>query len=120
MANSSVRELNRLLLVRGAVLQPEYGTVRTATALFRIPRTELFRLIAQDKIHSIHYRKEGARKGVRLIDFGSLRAYLEAFATIGGRSIDPVPASKTSLPQKGTDPAKGKAATFLPGKGTNQ
>ena len=79
MANSSVRELNRLL-VGGAVLQPEYATVRTTTALFGVPRTELFRLIAQDKIRSIHYRKESAQRGVRLIHLGSLRAYLETFA----------------------------------------
>ena len=78
MANSSVRELNRLL-VGGAVLQPEYATVRTTTALFGVPRTELFRLIAEDKVRSIHYRKEGARKGVRLIHLGSLRTYLENF-----------------------------------------
>ena len=78
MANSSVRELNRLL-VGGAVLQPEYATVRTTTALFGVPRTELFRLIADDKVRSIHYRKEGARKGVRLIHLGSLRTYLENF-----------------------------------------
>jgi hypothetical protein len=90
------------------VLQPEYGTVRTATALFGIPRTELFRLIAQDKIHSIHYRKEGARKGVRLIDFGSVRAYLEVFATTGGRSIDRAPASRPSLPQTGQAERKQK------------
>ena len=79
MPNSAVQELNRILFVRGVTLQPEYGTVRTAAALFGLPRTELFRLIALEKIASIHYKKEGANKGVRLINLSSLRAYLETF-----------------------------------------
>jgi hypothetical protein len=78
MANSSVLELNRLLAGK-ALLQPEYANVRTTTALFGLSRTELFRLIAQDKIRSIHYRKQGAKKGIQLIHLGSLRAYLETF-----------------------------------------
>jgi hypothetical protein len=61
-------------------LQPEYATIRITTALFGIPRTELFRLIAEDKICSIHYRKKGARKGIRLIRLDSLRSYLSTFA----------------------------------------
>jgi hypothetical protein len=78
MASSSVHELNRILAGK-ALLQPEYATIRTTTALFCIPRTELFRLIAEDKIRSIHYKKAGAEKGVRLIHLGSLRAFLETF-----------------------------------------
>jgi len=78
VAKFSANELNRIL-IGGAVLQPEYATIRTATALFGIPRTEFFRLIAEDKIRSIHYKKEGAEKGVRLIHLGSLRTYLETF-----------------------------------------
>jgi len=72
-------ELNQLL-AKGAVLAPEYGTIRTATAVFGLSRTEFFRLIAQGKIHSVHYLKKGARKGIRLIHFGSVRDYLESFA----------------------------------------
>jgi hypothetical protein len=82
MPNSSISELNRIL-VGGAVLQPEYATIRIATALFGIPRTELFRLIAEDKIRSVHYTKKGAKKGIRLIRLDSLRAYLETFAESG-------------------------------------
>jgi len=77
--NSAVTELNRIL-VGGAILQPEYATIRIATALFGIPRTELFRLITEDKIRSIHYKKKGSKKGIRLIRLDSLRAYLETFA----------------------------------------
>jgi hypothetical protein len=79
MPNSSVTELNRIL-VGGAVLQPEYATVRITAALFGVPRTELFRLIGENKIHSIHYKKKGAKKGVRLIRLDSLRTYLGTFA----------------------------------------
>jgi hypothetical protein len=79
MPNSAVTELNRIL-VSGTILQPEYATVRITTALFGVPRTELFKLIAEDKIHSVHYKKKGAKKGIRLIHLGSLRTYLETFA----------------------------------------
>jgi hypothetical protein len=81
MSNSSVRELNKLL-VRGGVLQPEYAKVQVACMLFGIPRTAMFALIRGDnpKVNSIHFRKPGAKKGVRLVQLSSLRAYIETFA----------------------------------------
>jgi hypothetical protein len=81
MANSSVHELNKLL-VRGALLQPEYAKVQVACAIFGIPRTEMFRLISgpNPKVDSVHYKKPGAQKGIRLVKLSSLRAHIETFA----------------------------------------
>jgi hypothetical protein len=62
------------------MLQPEYAPPRVVTQVFGLSRTELFRLIAQKKIVSIHYKtKPTARKGVRLIDLNSVRTFLKGF-----------------------------------------
>jgi hypothetical protein len=76
MSNNAVSE--RPILVRKAdVLPPEWGTVRTVTAIFGLSRTEIFRLIAEKKLVSIHYKTRAqARKGIRLIELGSVRSFL--------------------------------------------
>ena len=79
MPNRAVTDLSQLL-VRAAELQPEWGTIRTVTALFGLSRTAQFRLITQRRIRSIHVRPEGKQKGLRLIELSTVRAYLRSFA----------------------------------------
>jgi hypothetical protein len=64
-----------------ATLQPEFATVRTATGVFGLSRTELWRLMDQNAIKWIHYKANpAAAKGVRLVDLASLRAYIQSFS----------------------------------------
>jgi hypothetical protein len=61
------------------VLSPEWATVRTVTAIFGLSRTEIFRLIAEKKLVSVHYRTRAtARKGIRLIELESVRNFLRS------------------------------------------
>jgi hypothetical protein len=69
------------ILIKDAVMQPEYGTIRTTSALFGLSRTNLFRLLAEGQISSIHYKQTGGRKGVHLIELETVRAYLRTLAT---------------------------------------
>jgi hypothetical protein len=79
MPNKAVSELNDLLVRKAAALPPEWGKIATVTALFGLSRTEIFRLIAKKKIVSIHYKTEAnARKGVRLVELGSVRDFLRS------------------------------------------
>jgi hypothetical protein len=59
--------------------QPEFGSVRTASAIFGLSRTELFDLIARNRIRSLLYKKDPLQpRGVRLIDLVSLREYMRS------------------------------------------
>jgi hypothetical protein len=73
-------ELNSIL-IKDALLQPEYGTIRTTSALFGISRTVIFRLLAEGQISAIHYKQAGTCKGVRLVNLQSVRDHLQSFAT---------------------------------------
>jgi hypothetical protein len=79
MPNRTVTNLSELL-VRAAELSPEWGTIRTVTALFGLSRTAQFKLIRQRRIRSIHVRPEGKQKGLRLIELASVRDYFRTFA----------------------------------------
>jgi hypothetical protein len=58
---------------------PEYATIRGTSALFGLSRTELFDLIAKNKITSVHPIKETSkRKGIRLVELASVRRYLRS------------------------------------------
>jgi hypothetical protein len=64
---------------KAAALPPEWGTVRTVTAIFGLSRTEIFRLIAQKKLISVHYKTRAeARKGIPLIELNSVRSFLRS------------------------------------------
>jgi hypothetical protein len=79
--NSALAELNQMLLVRGITLPPEYATIQVTSQIFGLSRTEIFRLNAEKKIVSIHYKtRPGARKGVRLIQLDSVRSLLQTLA----------------------------------------
>jgi hypothetical protein len=68
------------IFIKDAPLQPEFATVRTTSALFGLSRTQIFRLLAEGQISSVHYKQIGARKGVRLIELQSVRDHLRSFA----------------------------------------
>jgi hypothetical protein len=59
---------------------PEYIRVPQVTSMFGISRSHLFILIGNGTVESIHMKRPGAQKGVRLIKVASVREYLNSFA----------------------------------------
>jgi hypothetical protein len=59
---------------------PEFVRIPDAQKIFGIKRGILYRLIGANKIRSINLRERGSKTGVRLIDYASLKSYLEGFA----------------------------------------
>ena len=57
----------------------EWLRVNDAVRAFGISRPHLFELIRTERIHSVHIVRKGAKKGIRLIDAESLRAYIRSF-----------------------------------------
>lgn len=65
--------------------KPEWLRVPDAVRIFGLCRSSLYELIASGEVKSLAMKKEGALRGIRLINFDSLAAYIESFATEGGR-----------------------------------
>lgn len=65
-------------------LKPEWLRVPQAVELFPFCRSELYKLIAEQKIRSTCLRKRGALRGIRIISYDSLAAYVEKAASDGG------------------------------------
>ena len=59
-------------------LKPEWCRIPEAIRLFGICRSSLYELIAEGKIKSTCLKKRGALRGVRLVSFDSLAAFIEA------------------------------------------
>jgi hypothetical protein len=59
--------------------KPEWVRVSDAVRMFGLSRSSLYELISTDAIKSISVHGEGAVRGVRLINFDSLAAYIESF-----------------------------------------
>jgi hypothetical protein len=62
------------------VLQPEWLRVNDAVVLFGLSRPHLFKAILLEKVKSVHVKRPGAKKGIRLIEVQSLRDYVRTFA----------------------------------------
>jgi hypothetical protein len=56
--------------------QIEYGRFDDLQRRFGIRRSTAYELIGAGKIKSVAVKKKGARSGVRLIDFNSVREFL--------------------------------------------
>lgn len=54
----------------------EYGRFDELERRFGIRRSKAYELIQAGQIRSVCVKKKGARTGVRLIDFGSVREFL--------------------------------------------
>jgi hypothetical protein len=72
-------ELNRMG-VKDVLLQPEYASIRVTSALFGLSRTMIFKLLAENKIKSVHHKLPGTQKGVHLVALESVRAHLRSLA----------------------------------------
>jgi hypothetical protein len=59
-------------------IKPEWVRVPEAIRLSGISRSSLYKLIASGKIKSFSNRQRGAVRGIRLISYDGLMAYLEA------------------------------------------
>lgn len=59
-------------------LKPEWIRVPAAVRVSGISRSSLYELIASGKIKSFSNRQRGAVRGIRLISYDSLMAYLES------------------------------------------
>ncbi|MDQ3624437.1 MAG: helix-turn-helix domain-containing protein [Verrucomicrobiota bacterium] len=65
-------------------LKPEWLRVKQAVELFGPSRSALYEWIVEGKIESTCLRKRGARRGIRLIKYDSLAAFIERSAREGG------------------------------------
>jgi hypothetical protein len=59
--------------------EPPWLRVTAASHLFGLSRTYLFALIAEGKIKSRHVKRPEAKRGIRLIETESLKAFVESF-----------------------------------------
>ena len=57
----------------------QYVRVNTAVDLYGLSRPHLFELIAKGKIESKLIKRDGATRGIRLINAASLRAFIASF-----------------------------------------
>lgn len=65
-------------------LKPEWLRVPEAVRLFGPCRSTIYEWIADQKIKSTCVRKRGAVRGIRLISYDSLAAFMERLAANGG------------------------------------
>lgn len=65
-------------------LKPEWIRVPEAVRVFSLCRSSLYELIAAGKIKSTCLRKRGAVRGIRLISYDSLAAYVDQAVRAGG------------------------------------
>jgi hypothetical protein len=66
-------------------VDPEWMRVDDAAIFSGLSRTHLFRAIVAEEIESLHVKKPGAAKGIRLVNRSSLLLYLRSFAPGGSR-----------------------------------
>ena len=59
--------------------EPEWLRVNATARAFGLSRPALFKLIALEKVRSVHIKQPGATKGIRLISAASIRAYIGSF-----------------------------------------
>jgi len=59
-------------------VEQEFGRFDDLQRRFGIRRSSAYELIAAGKIKSVAVRKKGARFGIRLIDFSSVREFLRS------------------------------------------
>lgn len=64
-------------------LKPEWIRPKDVPRIFGMGRTQLYELIAENKIKSVSMRKRGQKHGTRLINFDSIQSFLESMATGG-------------------------------------
>ena len=78
--NSSYPNIHGLKIA--GVLQPEWLRVNDAVMAFGLSRPHLFKAILLGKVNSVHVKRSGAKKGIRLIEVESLRNYIRTFAEV--------------------------------------
>jgi hypothetical protein len=61
-------------------MKPEWLRLPAATRVSGLSRSHLFRGIASGELRSVEIKRPGAKKGIRLVSFSSLMAYIESFA----------------------------------------
>ncbi len=60
-------------------MKPAWLRIPVASRISGLSRTHLFNAIAREEIRSVHVKQPGNEKGIRLINFDSLLAYVESF-----------------------------------------
>jgi hypothetical protein len=60
-------------------MRPEWLRIPAGTRVSGLSRTQLFNAIAQGYIRSVHIKRPGAEKGIRLVNFQSLMDYITSF-----------------------------------------
>jgi hypothetical protein len=75
--SNGIEPLSRSAAASNLPLKPEWIRVPEAVRVSGISRSSLYELIAAGKIKSFSNRQRGAVRGIRLISYDSLMAYLE-------------------------------------------
>ena len=57
--------------------KPEWLRIPDATRLFGIGRSSLYELITAGKVRSVCLKQRNALRGIRLINYDSLKAFIE-------------------------------------------
>ena len=70
---------------------PEYGDHHTCRALFNLSRSALYVLAAEGKIRSASVPIKGSKRGRRLFDCASIRAFLHSLT----QTAEPQPAKQS-------------------------
>jgi hypothetical protein len=70
-------------------LRPEWLRVEDAVRVFGISRSKLYQLFNERKIKTFCLRERNKLKGIRLINFDSLHAFMEAESALQEAEHDP-------------------------------
>jgi len=89
--SNDVEPLSRPAAASTLPLKPEWIRVPEAVRVSGISRSSLYELIASGKIKSFSNRHRGAVRGIRLISYDSLMAYLERAyqQSSGSQEVEP-------------------------------
>ena len=72
--------LSRLTLADLQSTEPEYERIPAISRRFGVSRPFIFEAF-HNGVESLHIKRPGSSKGIRLVKVASMRAYLESFAT---------------------------------------
>jgi hypothetical protein len=83
-ASNSTNAATHAALNQASQTKPEWLRVPDAVRIFGVCRSSLYELITNGAVKSTALRKRGAVRGIRLISFDSLAAYIENAASKEG------------------------------------
>jgi hypothetical protein len=81
VSSTAIRGLGRLRIADLQDVGVEYARVEAISRMFAVSRPFIFEAINKG-VKSLHIKKPGAKKGIRLIHVQSMREFLEGFGEV--------------------------------------